>query len=86
MGSDRTLAPDDTARKWLERHPSAGIFAAMPDAEHFRMRARDCRTLAKTAATHLDPALLEELADELDAEAELIESREAARKGRVDSE
>ena len=64
----------------------AGIFARMPDAEHFRMRARDCRALAKTAATTLDAALLEEIADELDAEADLIESREAARKGRVDSE
>jgi hypothetical protein len=58
----------------------------MADAEHFRMRARDFRTLAKTAATHLDASLLLELADELDAEADLIDSREAARKGRVDSE
>jgi hypothetical protein len=58
----------------------------MPDAHHFRRRAADCRALAKTVATTLDGSLLEEIGDELDAEAELIESREAAQKGRVHPE
>lgn len=53
----------------------------MSDADHFRNRALDCRALAKRAATNLDASLLREIADELDAEAELIESRKAARTG-----
>ena len=51
----------------------------MPDADHFRRRAVDCRALAKTAATIRDSSLLLEIADELDAEAELIDSRQTAR-------
>ena len=52
------------------------------DAQKFRDRARDCRTLSKTARNPADAALLAEIADELDAEAEKIELRE----GRADPE
>jgi hypothetical protein len=48
----------------------------MSDAQKFRDRARDCRTLAKAARNPEDAALLDEIADELDAEAEKIERRE----------
>ena len=46
------------------------------DAQRFRDRASDCRALAKGARNPADAALLEELADELDAEADKIERRE----------
>jgi hypothetical protein len=46
------------------------------DAQKFRERARDCRTLARTARNSADAALLAEIADELDAEADKIELRE----------
>jgi hypothetical protein len=48
----------------------------MSDAQKFRERARDCRTLAKAARNPADAALLEEIADELEAEAEKMENRE----------
>jgi hypothetical protein len=48
----------------------------MSDAQKFRERARDCRTLAKAARNPADAALLEELADEFEAEAAKIERRE----------
>jgi hypothetical protein len=46
------------------------------DATRFRSRAIDCRALAKSARTEVDRAMLEEIAEELDAEARKIE-REA---------
>ena len=48
----------------------------MSDAQKFRERARDCRTLAKSARNPQDAALLAEIADELDSEADKIEARE----------
>jgi hypothetical protein len=39
------------------------------DAKRFRDRARDCRALAKGARNKEDAAMLEEIAEELDAEA-----------------
>jgi hypothetical protein len=45
----------------------------MSDAQKFRDRARDCRTLAKTARNPEDSALLEEIAGELEAEADKID-------------
>jgi len=50
----------------------------MSDAQHFRDRAIDCRALAKSARNEVDAAMLEEIADEMEAEAQLIESRKAA--------
>ncbi|HXS50804.1 MAG TPA: hypothetical protein VN713_11875 [Sphingomicrobium sp.] len=48
----------------------------MSDGQKFRERARDCRTLAKSARNPQDAALLAEIADELDAEADKIDGRE----------
>jgi len=48
----------------------------MSDAQKFRDRARDCRTLAKSARDAADAAMLEEIADEFEAEAEKVESGE----------
>lgn len=47
------------------------------EAKRFRQRAIECRELAKTAHSAADAALLEEMAEDLDAEAGRIE-REAA--------
>lgn len=48
----------------------------MSDAQRFRDRARDCRALAKGARNPADAALLEEIAEELESEADKIEQRE----------
>ena len=48
------------------------------DANRFRDRAIDCRNLAKSARDKMDAAMLEEIADELDAEARKIDAEEAA--------
>ena len=48
----------------------------MSDAQKFRDRARDCRALAKDARNPADAALLEEIADELEVEADNMERRE----------
>lgn len=45
----------------------------MSDAQRFRDRARDCRTLAKSARDKADAALLQEIADELEAEADKMD-------------
>ena len=45
----------------------------MSEACKFRERARDCRTLAKSARNQADAALLEEIAAELEGEADKIE-------------
>ena len=50
----------------------------MSDAQKFRDRARDCRALAKGARNPADAALLEEIADELDAEADKMEERDGS--------
>jgi hypothetical protein len=47
------------------------------DAQRFRKRAADCRRLAATARSDFDRQTLEEMAVELDAEADKIESDEA---------
>ena len=49
------------------------------DAKRFRTRALDCRALSKGARTEADRAMLEEIADELDYEAQKIEAAEAAK-------
>lgn len=51
----------------------------MSDAQHFRERAIDCRALAKSARSKHDAALLEAIADEMDAEAEKLEAAEVER-------
>lgn len=48
----------------------------MSDVEKFRDRARDCRALAKGARNRADAALLNEIADDLDAEADKSERGE----------
>lgn len=45
-------------------------------ATRFRDHAQDCRALAKYAANEVDAAMLEEMADELDAEAAKIDTEE----------
>ena len=57
-------------------HPAN--YSGMSDAERFRERARDCRALSKGARNPADAALLEEIADELEAEAEKIEKRDGS--------
>ena len=49
----------------------------MSDAKKFRERAEDCRSLAKNARTEADRAMLEDIADELAAEAHRIDEEEA---------
>jgi hypothetical protein len=46
-------------------------------AEHFRGQARECRRLSGRANRRDDVRVLTEMADELDAEAEKIESEKA---------
>ena len=53
-------------------------FNNMSEAQRFRDRAVDCRALAQGARTQADKVVLEELAAELDAEAERIEAEETA--------
>ena len=48
------------------------------DAKRFRDRATECRALAKSASNDVDAALLEEIAAELDYEADSIERKSAA--------
>jgi hypothetical protein len=48
------------------------------DAKRFRDQAKDCRVLAKSARDQVDATMLEEIAAELDAEAESIENEEEA--------
>jgi hypothetical protein len=45
----------------------------MSDIRRFGDRALDCRTLAKSDRPESDHAVLEEIADELDAQADKIE-------------
>jgi hypothetical protein len=47
-------------------------------AQRLRNRALDCRNIAKGACSIVDAALLEEIADELDADAVKLELRRAA--------
>jgi hypothetical protein len=51
------------------------------DAKRFRQRAVDCRAIASGTKNQADATLLEEMADELDAEADKIDSEEEARAG-----
>lgn len=48
------------------------------DSARFRGRARQCRTLAADARTNVDRQALSDMADELEAEADLVEAEEAA--------
>jgi hypothetical protein len=48
----------------------------MRDAPRFRDRARDCRNLAKSARSSIDAAMLEDIAAELDEEADKIDAAE----------
>jgi hypothetical protein len=55
----------------------SGNFRGMSDdAKRFRDRAKDCRALSKNARNAEDRQMLEEIADELDAEARRIEAEE----------
>lgn len=45
----------------------------MSDERRFRDRAVECRALAKSARSEVDAALLHEIADEFDVEADKIE-------------
>ena len=51
------------------------------DAQDFRDRARDCRALAKGARTEIDATMLEDIAAELEMEADRIMAEKAARLG-----
>lgn len=44
------------------------------EAEHFRSRARQCRNLARDARNPADRETLGRMADDLEAEADLIDS------------
>jgi hypothetical protein len=44
------------------------------DAKRFRDRAIDCRALAKSARSEIDAAMLEDIAAELDDEADKIDA------------
>jgi hypothetical protein len=46
----------------------------MLDPHWFRRRAADCRALRKSVNSELDRGLLEDMADELDAEADRMEA------------
>ena len=49
----------------------------MPDqAQRFRERAADCRALSKCADNEAHAAILEEMAEELDAEATKLDAEE----------
>jgi hypothetical protein len=48
------------------------------DAAHFRSRAKHCRELAKDARDDLSRKELNDIAAELDAEADRIEAEQAA--------
>ena len=50
------------------------------EALRFRKRAADCRALAKSARDARDRDLLNDIADDLDAEADKIEAAEAQDK------
>lgn len=50
-------------------------------AKRFRQRAMDCRNLAKSAKTPDDAAMLEEIAADLEAEADNIMAEELAKGG-----
>ena len=49
-------------------------------AKRFRDRARDCLNLAKGARHRVDRIMLEEIADDLSAEADKIEAQAAMRE------
>jgi hypothetical protein len=51
------------------------------DAKRFRNRAVDCRALAKGTRTLVDASMLEDLAAELEAEADKIDAEEARTLG-----
>lgn len=51
------------------------------DAAHFRSRARQCRELARTARDEVSHRELNDIADELDAEAERMEAEESGSAG-----
>ena len=51
----------------------------MSEAQRFRERASECRALAKNARSKDDAALLEGIADEMDAEAEKLEAEDVQR-------
>ena len=47
------------------------------DAKHYRDRAQECRALSKAVSNEADAILLEEIAEEFDDEARLLERAEA---------
>ena len=46
------------------------------ESQRFRDRAKDCRALAKSARDQIDAAMLEEIASDLDDEAQKMEDEE----------
>jgi len=50
------------------------------DAKRFRDRARDCRNVASGTKYEVDRRMLEDMAVELDAEADIIEAEDQAAK------
>lgn len=55
----------------------------MSEAQRFRDRAIDCRALAQGARTEVDKTMLEEIAAELDAEADRMEAEATTERPRV---
>jgi hypothetical protein len=58
------------------------LSAVPKGAKWYRNRAIDCRALAKSARSEVDAAMLEKLADERQAEARLIDRKNAAQQNR----
>ena len=49
-------------------------------AQYFRDRARDCRALSKSARSEVDAAMLEDIAFEMEEEADRMIAEEAAKR------
>ena len=57
----------------------SAFFRQGDDAEHFRSRAKQCRALAKDARNADDRETLGRMADNLEAEARLVDAEEATK-------
>ena len=83
MKRARSRSSESMRRTRFTRAASARYRHRMPavDAAHFRSRARQCRELARTARDAVSRRELNQIADELDAEAERIEAEESGSGG-----
>jgi hypothetical protein len=87
--------PADSANEMIERSRKAlkrssdtrqetrralGAQDSLDDAKHFRARAKQCRDLAQAARDKASQQTLSQMADELDDEANIIDSEERRRE------